>query len=60
MIHNIMVHEAMPGHALQLQHSRRFAGATPVRAAWRSGSFVEGWAVYAEQVMNGSRLPRRG
>ena len=52
MIHNIMVHEAMPGHALQLQHSRRFTGATPVRAAWRSGSFVEGWAVYAEQVMN--------
>jgi uncharacterized protein (DUF885 family) len=52
MIHNIMVHEAMPGHALQLQHSRRFTGASPVRAAWRSGSFVEGWAVYAEQVMN--------
>jgi uncharacterized protein (DUF885 family) len=57
MIHNIMVHEAMPGHALQLQHSRRFTGATPVRAAWRSGSFVEGWAVYAEQVMNAHGYP---
>ena len=28
MVHNLMVHEAMPGHYLQLQHSRRFAGAT--------------------------------
>jgi uncharacterized protein (DUF885 family) len=60
MIHNIMVHEAMPGHAVQLQHSRRFAGATPVRAAWRSGSFVEGWAVYAEQVMNAHGYPGEG
>jgi len=60
MIHNIMVHEAMPGHALQLQHSRRFTGATPVRAAWRSGSFVEGWAVYAEQVMNACGYPGEG
>jgi len=60
MIHNIMVHEAMPGHALQLQHSRRFSGGTPVRAAWRSGSFVEGWAVYAEQVMNAHGYPGEG
>jgi uncharacterized protein (DUF885 family) len=60
MIHNIMVHEAMPGHALQLQHSRRFTGATSVRAAWRSGSFVEGWAVYAEQVMNAHGYPGEG
>jgi uncharacterized protein (DUF885 family) len=51
MVHNLMVHEAMPGHALQIQHSNRFAGGTKVRAAWRSGSFVEGWAVYTEQVM---------
>jgi uncharacterized protein (DUF885 family) len=60
MIHNIMVHEAMPGHALQLQHSRRFTGATSVRAAWRSGSFVEGWAVYAEQIMNAHGYPGEG
>ena len=52
MVHNLMVHEAMPGHYVQLQHSRRFTGsATVIRAALRSGSFVEGWAVYAEQVM---------
>ena len=52
MVHNLMVHEAMPGHYLQLQHSRRFTGSlTAIRAALRSGSFVEGWAVYAERVM---------
>jgi hypothetical protein len=60
MVHNLMVHEAMPGHALQLQHSHRFAGATKVRAAWRSGSFVEGWAVYAEQVMGAHGYPGGG
>jgi len=52
MVHNLMIHEAMPGHYLQLQHSRRFAGSrTAIRAALRSGSFVEGWAVYAERIM---------
>src|ERR1700722_17160203 len=51
MVHNLMVHEAMPGHYLQLGHARRFAGSTRVRAALWSGSFVEGWAVYAEELM---------
>jgi uncharacterized protein (DUF885 family) len=52
MVHNLMVHEAMPGHYLQLQHSRRFTGSrTAIRAALRSGAFVEGWAVYAERIM---------
>jgi Bacterial protein of unknown function (DUF885) len=60
MVHNLMVHEAMPGHALQLQHAHRFAGGTKVRAAWRSGSFVEGWAVYAEQVMGAHGYPGEG
>ena len=61
MVHNLMVHEAMPGHYVQLQHSRRFRGsATAVRAALRSGSFVEGWAVYAEQVMADRGYPGEG
>jgi len=52
MVHNLVVHEAMPGHYLQLQHSRRFTGSgTAIRAALRSGAFVEGWAVYAERIM---------
>ncbi|MGH3746775.1 MAG: DUF885 domain-containing protein [Micromonosporaceae bacterium] len=51
MVRNLTVHEAMPGHFLQLTHSRRGRGSSRVRALCTSGSFVEGWAVYAEQLM---------
>lgn len=51
MVRDLTVHEAMPGHFLQLAHSRRYAGSTRVRAVVRSGPFVEGWAVYAERLM---------
>ena len=51
MLHDLVAHEAMPGHALQLAHSNRYRGTTPVRAVWWSGSFVEGWAVYGEELM---------
>jgi uncharacterized protein (DUF885 family) len=51
MIRNLSVHEAMPGHFLQLAHSRRFRGTTRARALGFSGPFVEGWAVYAEELM---------
>jgi hypothetical protein len=60
MVQNLMVHEAMPGHVLQLGHARRFAGGTPVRAAFWSGSFVEGWAVYAEELMARRGYPGEG
>jgi uncharacterized protein (DUF885 family) len=61
MVHNLMVHEAMPGHYLQLQHSARFTGAsTRLRAALRSDSFIEGWAVYAERVMAERGYPGEG
>jgi uncharacterized protein (DUF885 family) len=60
MVHNLMVHEAMPGHYLQLQHSRRFTGATRLRAALWSGPFVEGWAVYAEELMASSGYQGEG
>jgi hypothetical protein len=61
MVHNLMVHEAMPGHYLQLQHSRRFAGSqTAIRAALWSGPFVEGWAVYAERIMAEAGYPGDG
>ncbi|MGW1060876.1 DUF885 domain-containing protein [Micromonospora rubida] len=53
MIRNLTVHEAMPGHFLQLAHARRYAGPTRVRALAESGSFIEGWAVYAEELMVG-------
>jgi uncharacterized protein (DUF885 family) len=51
MLHNLTVHEAMPGHVEQLSHSRRYAGTTKVRDVFGSGSFIEGWAVYAEELM---------
>jgi uncharacterized protein (DUF885 family) len=54
MVRNLTVHEAMPGHFLQLAHARRYAGTTRVRALARSGPFVEGWAVYAEELMVGA------
>src|SRR5882762_3605912 len=51
MIRDLTVHEAMPGHYLQLSHSNEFKAPTLVRAIFESGPFVEGWAVYTEQVM---------
>lgn len=51
MLINLTVHEAMPGHYLQLAHSNAFEATTPVRGLFSSGVFVEGWATYAEQLM---------
>lgn len=56
MLRNLAVHEVMPGHALQLAHAARHRGGTRVRAAARSGPFVEGWAVYAESLMAATGL----
>jgi uncharacterized protein (DUF885 family) len=49
-IRNLTVHEAMPGHYLQLAHANRYP--STLRAVLGSGPFVEGWAVYAERLMN--------
>jgi uncharacterized protein (DUF885 family) len=51
MVRDLTVHEAMPGHYLQLAHANEFHAPTLVRAVFWSGTFVEGWAVYVEQVM---------
>jgi len=51
MLQNLTIHEAMPGHYLQLAHANQFKGRTPVRAIFSSGTFIEGWATYAEQLM---------
>jgi uncharacterized protein (DUF885 family) len=50
-LRDLTVHEAMPGHYLQLAHSNEFKAPTLVRAIFESGTFIEGWAVYTEQVM---------
>jgi len=48
-IAELSVHEAMPGHYVQIWHSNKLP--SKVRAVLSSGSFVEGWAVYAEHMM---------
>ncbi len=58
-LHNLTVHEAMPGHVLQLAHAQRLASPTRVRRFGRSGVFVEGWAVYSEELHGRARLRAR-
>ena len=48
-LENLTVHEAMPGHYLQITHSSRYP--STLRAMLSSGTFVEGWAVYTEGMM---------
>jgi uncharacterized protein (DUF885 family) len=48
-IHELIVHEAMPGHYVQLWHANQYP--STLRAVLGSGSFIEGWACYAEDLM---------
>ncbi|MBN1853812.1 MAG: DUF885 domain-containing protein [Pirellulales bacterium] len=48
-IHDLTMHEAMPGHYVQLAHSNRYPG--KLRSVLSSGVFIEGWAVYSERMM---------
>ncbi|MFP2930170.1 DUF885 domain-containing protein [Pyxidicoccus sp. 3LG] len=60
----ITVHEAMPGHFVQLLYGSRIP--TDVRKVFTPASVVEGWAHYAEQMMvdeglgNGDPIIRLG
>lgn len=45
----LTIHEAVPGHYLQLAYSNRCPSL--VRGIFGSGVFIEGWAVYVTQVM---------
>jgi uncharacterized protein (DUF885 family) len=49
-IHNLTIHEAMPGHYLQLAHANQYP--STLRKVLASGPFIEGWAVYTERVMS--------
>lgn len=49
-IHNLTVHEAMPGHFVQIAHSNRCP--SRLRCLLSSGVFVEGWACYTEQMLS--------
>jgi uncharacterized protein (DUF885 family) len=48
-IHNLTVHEAMPGHFVQLAWANRYP--STLRAVLASGVFIEGWACYTERMM---------
>ncbi len=48
-IDDLTIHEAMPGHYVQLMHANRYDSA--LRAVLSSGTFIEGWAVYTERLM---------
>ena len=49
MLVDLTIHEAMPGHYLQLAHAGKVH--RPLRAVFSSGTFVEGWALYSEWMM---------
>lgn len=51
MLKNLTVHEAMPGHYLQLMTGNRFQARTLIRGIFPSGIFAEGWATYVEAMM---------
>ncbi|MCA9032182.1 MAG: DUF885 domain-containing protein, partial [Planctomycetaceae bacterium] len=53
-IHNLTVHEAMPGHFVQLAMSNRYP--SKLRAVLASGTFIEGWACYTEQMCSDEGL----
>jgi uncharacterized protein (DUF885 family) len=48
-IQDLTIHEGVPGHYLQLALSNRYP--STLRSVLRSGPMIEGWAVYAEQMM---------
>lgn len=49
MLHVLTIHEAYPGHYVQLEYSNR--NPSLIRKVLYSGVFAEGWAVYTEQMM---------
>jgi uncharacterized protein (DUF885 family) len=49
MIQILTIHEAYPGHYVQLEYSNRHPSL--IRRVLFSGVFAEGWAVYTEQMM---------
>jgi uncharacterized protein (DUF885 family) len=49
MLKILTIHEAYPGHYVQLEYSNRCPSF--IRLILSSGTFAEGWAVYTEQMM---------
>ncbi|HEV2392034.1 MAG TPA: DUF885 domain-containing protein [Verrucomicrobiae bacterium] len=49
MLDILTIHEGYPGHAVQLQYMNR--NPSLIRRLLQSGVYIEGWAVYTEQMM---------
>lgn len=49
MLQVLTIHEAYPGHYVQLEYSNRCPSL--IRKVLQSGVFIEGWAVYTEQML---------
>ncbi len=49
MLQILTIHEAYPGHYVQLAYANHQP--SPIRRVLQSGVYVEGWAVYGEQMM---------
>ena len=49
MLRILTIHEAYPGHYVQIEWANRHPSL--VRRVLQSGTFIEGWAVYAERMM---------
>ena len=49
-IEALVLHETVPGHHLQVGLGREIEGIPEFRRVFRSASFTEGWALYAESL----------
>lgn len=49
MLQILTIHEAYPGHYVQLEYANR--NPSLIRKVLGSGAYIEGWAVYTEQMM---------
>jgi uncharacterized protein (DUF885 family) len=49
MLQILTIHEAYPGHYVQLEYANRTR--SRIRRVLQSGVYIEGWAVYTEQTM---------
>ncbi len=52
-LEHLTIHEAMPGHWVQFEYANRIepVGRKLLRALFGNGPYVEGWAVYTQQMM---------
>ncbi len=50
-LQGLAIHEAFPGHYVQYWHALRSPYATVYKKVFSSGTFAEGWAVLAEELM---------